>query len=304
VSDDAHFSLANIPACSSWPDMLEEAAELHKGAWQEADLGWPRAHPLDIRPSHRVMTTGIRPPRETPDTTMLDYQALGATVVQPKQSGTLLKRPSVAIARRIFDLFGSGYKAILWDAQYAALPHEFLFREVASIAISICSASPHLLRMETKLEPNDSPFALFRPYAASGKRPEFASSLFQGYHLAGYDSGSYSQDCTYWLLDVLVCLVGDMSSEASIKAAVVQAVRAGKSEGRKRFNAIVTSISHVVLVRVTELDVQHTKRFPLLGDTQSDHDVALATDMSNWVDQDIDVVSALAHVFEATALET
>jgi hypothetical protein len=252
VSDHAHFSLAEIRTCGSWYNMLKEAAKLHKDALNQAVLAWPLAHPLDIQPSHRVMTTGIRAQMETPDTTMLDYQALGATVVQPKQSGTLLNRPIVAIARQVFDLFKSGFKTILWDAQYVAQPNDIIFREAAFIAISICSASPHLLRMGARLERNDltvkSPFAVFRPSATSGKRPEFASSLFQGYRLAGYNSGSAGQHCTYWLSDVLVCLASDLSSEASIKATVVQAVKSGRSEGRERFNAIVTSISYAVVV--------------------------------------------------------
>lgn len=308
VSDNAYFGLADIRACDSWPKILEEAARLHKDACEEAGLAWPRAHPLNIQPSLPVIRAGVRARTDAPKTTEIDYEALSVTIVQPKQSGGLLNRPSVAIARQVLSLFKSSFKSILKDAQQAALPHDSLFKEVAFIAISICSASPALLRMGAKLDPNDltidAPFSLFRPSSTRGKRPEFASSLFQGYHLPGHRSGSSGKDSTYWLSDVLVCLASDLSSETSIKAAIVQAVKAGKDGSRERFNAIITSISHAVLVRVTESEIQHTKRFPLLGEIQSIHGVVLVRDMSAWVDQDINAVSALAHVFEATALES
>ena len=52
-------------------------------------------------------------------------------------------------------------------SQLISEPMDPLFREVAFILISVCSASPFLLRMETKVAQNEStiaaPFAVLRP---------------------------------------------------------------------------------------------------------------------------------------------
>jgi hypothetical protein len=47
----------------------------------------------------------------------------------------------------------------------------------------------------------------------------------------------------------------------------------GRQKGSKHFNAVLTPITHVILLRVTEDSVQHTKRLRMSDpETSSNHD--------------------------------
>lgn len=89
---------------------------------------------------------------------------------------------------------------------------------------------------------------------------EFASSTFEGYHLEGKERGSAPFSGSYWLLDVFVYLCRDLYYRETFYKAIVDAVEKGRSQGRKNFNSIIVSLTHVVLIRVTDDVVQHTQR--------------------------------------------
>jgi hypothetical protein len=133
----------------------------------------------------------------------------------------------------------------------------------------------------------------------------------------------------------------DPTSEAATQLAIAETVEYGRSECSRQSNAVITSISHVILVRVTDDGVQHTQRLPFSGTipaTQnvahrgwqheaSDHDSDEDADetgasrvddgdivetvdpsreanASTWIPSEgFDAISAIALVFEATALE-
>ncbi|KAF2818718.1 hypothetical protein CC86DRAFT_413608 [Ophiobolus disseminans] len=280
VSDHAYFSLPKIRSNDSWSKLLKEARMFHEQARTQAELGWPAAIPNGSCLSHSVITTGILPRFEPSDDANPEYYRLQATFVHPKKVSLLNKRPIVVIARQVFDLISSTHRQLLWDARHKSSPPDFLFREAAFILISVCSASPHLFRMGTRVEQTEStmtsPFAMLRPSPGISESSEFASNMFQGYHLDGHGSGSSGPDTAYWLQDVLICLNQDLASEASIKTAIVEAVARGKRDGKKEFNALVSSITHIILLRVTNSGVQHTKQLPFIGSSRS-HNTPAAT---------------------------
>jgi hypothetical protein len=118
-----------------------------------------------------------------------------------------------------------------------------------------------------------APFAMFKPSDDSTTGPEFASAVFGSYHLDGRLPGSSPNSRSYWLLGVFVYLTRNLASEKSFQRAIADMVSCGKLEGSTHFDAIMTSITHVILVRVTEDCVEHTKRLRVLGaDLSSDYD--------------------------------
>jgi hypothetical protein len=112
-----------------------------------------------------------------------------------------------------------------------------------------------------------------KPSGDSIDGPEFTSTAFSGYHLEGWLPGGSPTSHFYWLLDVFVYITGDLTSEKSIQEAIADMESYGRQKGLKRFNAVLTSITHVILLRVTEDSVQHTKRLRMIdAETSSNHD--------------------------------
>jgi hypothetical protein len=219
---------------------------------------------------------------------------------------------------------------------------DFIFRELVFALVCICSGCPELLRVATRTRQTDktmtAPFAMLKSSGVSSNVPEFASAIFHGFHLEDRNPRSAPQHDSYWLEDVLVYLTRDLTSVKSIQEAIYEVFNRGRRDNHKSFNAIVTSITYVVLVYVTEQGVQHTKRLHLLKeiyerdrsmDSQpeglhrserefwgrdtneedldthssgSDGETAADAPMTGWGETgSIDVLLAIAQVFEATA---
>jgi hypothetical protein len=107
--------------------------------------------------------------------------------------------------------------------------------------------------------------------ASVKNQTEFASSTFEG----GKELGSAPSSDSYWLLDVFVYLCRDLHCRENFHKAIVDAVEKGRAQGRKHFNSIVMSLTHVVLIRVTDDAVQHTRRLQFAEPLPLDIDWAI-----------------------------
>ncbi|PSN60745.1 hypothetical protein BS50DRAFT_593484 [Corynespora cassiicola Philippines] len=150
------------------------------------------------------------------------------------------------------------YHEHIRNAHHTDFEDDLAFRELVHAILCIYSCSPEVVNLCTKAHPDVS-----NPYSTNlAYRPalgtEFASSLLEGYHLMNFPPGISPASRCYWFLDVLVCLNKNLDSLEGIKSAVVDAVSEGKYQGRHFFNAIVISMSAVVLIRVMDEKVEHT----------------------------------------------
>jgi len=149
----------------------------------------------------------------------------------------------------------------VWHACYTHSKDDFLFREASFLYLCLSSCSSALVRLASKVRVDiDTVFATLNPITSAKDQTEFASSVFEGYHLEGKEHGSAPSSSSYWLLGVFVYLHRDLYCRENFHKAIVDAVEEGRAQGRKHFNSIVVSLTHVVLIRVTDDAVQHTRR--------------------------------------------
>ncbi|KAH7402869.1 hypothetical protein BKA66DRAFT_436257 [Pyrenochaeta sp. MPI-SDFR-AT-0127] len=274
INGNSYFYLPTIP--KHWVTLLENAERFHSAAFRQARLAWIPEDENHIGiAADTGITSSILPMLHTRGDNGSAYDELSTSFVAPKQSLLLSKRPITTVARHVLKAMLKNYSKLLRQAQYATPTEDFIFREAAYTLLCTCSCSPLLLRMVTRTRETEetlrAPFAMLQPLEHD-KVPEFASAIFQGYHLENNRPGSAPVGTTYWLLGVLISLNRDLTSENRIKSAIVDVVNYGKNDGRTRFNAIIISIAHVVLVRVAGEEIQHTKRLHFV-DTSRVRDV-------------------------------
>ncbi|KAF2179735.1 hypothetical protein K469DRAFT_753812 [Zopfia rhizophila CBS 207.26] len=77
----------------------------------------------------------------------------------------------------------------------------------------------------------------------------------------GNKAGSAPESGSYWLLNDLVCLKRDVdiTSKAGFKNAIVSAIAKGGADGKTLFDAVIFSTNCFVIVRVADVEEQHTK---------------------------------------------
>ncbi|KAF2877221.1 hypothetical protein BDV95DRAFT_589833 [Massariosphaeria phaeospora] len=171
-----------------------------------------------------------------------DTIKLHATTIHPKTQSGLNKKPAFLACQRLFHAFQGDYQQHLWQASHDTPAAAFLFREVAFILLALASCSPELITPDGY----------------------FASALFAGFHKTGCKPASSPNTTSYWLHGIFVSLRKHISCGEDLQHAVAETVQEGRLEGLDRFNAVVMTIIHVVLIRVTETEIQHTKRLRLV----------------------------------------
>ncbi|KAF2034333.1 hypothetical protein EK21DRAFT_85380 [Setomelanomma holmii] len=296
VSDDAYFHLPMLSTAGQWEDLLEEAMHHHRAACIQMDLGWATMAPTAKEMPKSVITDGLILREEIVNNASQSYHDLNVTKVRPKQENDLVKRPIVALAKEIFEATCDEFSKQLWSAQYASSTSDVLSREAAFLLISIYSASTSLLRMGTLVHQTETTmaahFSLFRTPAKSTANPEFASSMFSGYHLGKQSLGSSISYNLYWLEGVLIVLNRNLTTEMGIQHAIVQAVE----EGRKEISTANEQEDHG-----SSEEAEHEQCNTEAADA---FDTSLASNSSIWVEnKEVDSLLAIAQLFEATTRE-
>jgi hypothetical protein len=349
VSKHSGFCLSNLPkdleeALPDLPEALLDLTVLHRfSPAVQARLTWGTENFDQTGVARASGRENVISPSNGQGDDGSAYFDLRPSIVVPRWSRVLHQCPITSVARHTLDALLGEHSQYFSQAQYTA-PHDddFIFREAAFIMLCICSCTPELLRITTRTQQTqksmEAPFAMFKPSDNSINGPEFASAAFSGYHLRQLP-GSSPASRSYWLLGVFVYLTRDLSSEKSIQRAIADMANCRRLEGSKHFNAILTSITHTILVRVTEDGVQHTKRLRVLDENlSSENDAEKRSHDSNaeakghhreeemnkdglgsekrddvtslgelrmkWDETEpVDVLNAIAQVFEATARE-
>ena len=322
VSDNAHFPLDKIP--EDWTKLVEELESCYSTASSEAGLAQAEENPTPQGATVDSIAAGISLLGVHQDSVPA-YLDLHPSIVFPKQSSELSRRPVITVSRDVFDIIQEGYGSLLRKSRYTLSVEDFMFRETAFALLCICSGAPELLRMASRTQQTSetmkAPFAMLHPSSDNFSDTEFVSGIFRGYHMAGVPPGSSPATRSYWLEGVFVYLTRDIASEKGVKKAIVEAVKCGRADSKTTFNAIVTSIMDVVLIRVTENGVQHTKKLRLVDvkhqwhqrafdwlegiyDASPDLNLGEEQEVLEWNETEpVDTLLAIAQVFEATARE-
>ena len=217
-----------------------------------------------------IKTCDIQPRRITYNTDHAFLQ-LNPTLVNPKTTASITIKPGVIICREVFNTFRQWYQGDLVRVRDTSLPNEFLFREFAFAILCLTTCSPDLFRMVHlgnmgywNQVSGHFDYGTINDNEAQSN--EFVKRFLSPFYKEGTTPGSAPHSTTYWLLGALVSLRRDIVSYEAFQDAIISVVDRGRSEGRTDFHAIIFSIKHFILVRVTENGVQHTKRLGLVAD--------------------------------------
>ncbi|OTA90719.1 hypothetical protein M434DRAFT_397809 [Hypoxylon sp. CO27-5] len=252
------FDLSKIPP--NWESLLEDAESLP--------------------------TADILPKTPLTSETILRYSKLKPSVVQPKRRSGLNEKPAFIACKYLYDLFAKMHENNLREAS-ETLETDFLFREAVFAVICLASCSPDWVRLVSTTnmmysrEQEDFYDNVHRDWRTENNRwnygvildndkhqdsGEFTSRFLRGFHLEGKEAGSAPKCTSYWFSNALVFLQSNILSQDSYYEAIVSAVTKGRSQGRTHFNAIIVSIKHFILLKVSDGRVQHTKRLRLATD--------------------------------------
>jgi hypothetical protein len=227
--------------------------------------------------THKSITTSIFQSLKIEHDPISEYKQLNPTLIRPKTESALNSKPSFIIYNALFDILATNEH--VWHACFTQSNDDFLFREASFLFLCLSSCSPALVRLASKFRVDgdtvSAPFAALNVIASVKNQTEFASSTFEGYHLEGKELGSAPSSDSYWLLDVFVYLCRDLHCRENFHRAIVDAVGKGRAQGRKHFNSIVMALTHVVLIRVTDDAVQHTRRLQFAEPLPLDIDWAI-----------------------------
>ncbi|KKZ67337.1 hypothetical protein EMCG_06986 [[Emmonsia] crescens] len=133
-------------------------------------------------------------------------------------------------------------------------PCGFMFRELAYAIISFASGRVYFRIEDSAHLPTN--------------KASWPSELGHGYHLAHHLPGSAPEETIYWFDNVLVSLVSEIPQQRHIH--VDRTVDFGLQQGKLAFQAILLSLSTVILLDVEVVDgipmVKHTDPLELFGD--------------------------------------
>lgn len=104
----------------------------------------------------------------------------------------------------------------------------------------------------------------YASYDTGHEEPEFGSRIFGRYHLPQLQRGSAPRSPHYWLEGVLVLLDLEFACEIDVYQAVFKVNEIGQAMGKTTFSSVITAPTEVVLVRVFDKQVQHTKVMTLV----------------------------------------
>jgi hypothetical protein len=264
------------------------------------------------------------------------YERLNPLIFEAKRASGLNRKPHVVLCKKLYEKLVRDYNERMTFKNDTIMEgDDFLFREIIFALLCLSSCSTELVRLAPSdtftRNPNRLHVAAIK--TEKSEEPEFVSSLFEGFHLPGNRRGSAPDTTCYWFNDVLVHTTMDLASEAQFQDKIIAAVNFGRSEGREQFNGIVISLLHVVLFRVLESSVQHTKRLQLVepktrstlsydyekgeesdedremedvdnkaADERGVEDITYSQNQEVWIDSTSNqsgTFNALAHLFEA-----
>ncbi|KAH7119942.1 hypothetical protein B0J11DRAFT_72602 [Dendryphion nanum] len=208
--------------------------------------------------------------------------------VKPRHNSRLNKKPAFIVSEAIFHAIQQQYPEMMKPSASTNPGTTFLFREATFVFMALASCSPDLVRVSTKsrmfdLQPNYTALmdVISQSSSETSLNTEFVSALFEGFHLEKKPPGSSKSSHTYWLQGVLIFSVASLEDNSSVVQAITRAVTEGRSCSKSYFDAIVVSLTHVVLIWVSEEQIQYSERLDIKSET---------------------AFGAMAHVFEAAAL--
>ncbi|KAF2110453.1 hypothetical protein BDV96DRAFT_584025 [Lophiotrema nucula] len=247
VNGSSHFKLSSVPG--DFDDLLDDAKKYNTGD-------------LEAKEVHGSITSKTLSKADPKPEDVADYARLDAVLVQAKRPSTHTRKPLAILCWELFSELLLKYRDLIWQAMNTSHEKEYLFREVAFAFLCLATSSPALVRLARKCKPDayTNPYGLMGRGNSSGRKREFVSALFEGYHLSDKEPGGAPATTSYWLQNVLISLERSLDCKENYQASIARAVCKGKTEGRVGFHALVCSIEYAVLIRVTTNGVEHTKR--------------------------------------------
>ncbi|OTA52026.1 hypothetical protein K449DRAFT_470717 [Hypoxylon sp. EC38] len=245
-----------------------------------------------LEDTENIPTNDVLPKTPLTWNTISRYLEMEPSVVHPKRESALNKKPAFVACKYLYDLFVMMHEDDLSEA-CDTLETDFMFRETVFAIICLASCSRDWVRLvsttnmmyyrerscygngdldwDTRNE--DWNYGIIFDGDEHQDSTEFTSKFLRGFHLEGKEAGSAPKCASYWFSNALVFLQSNILSQESYYEAIISAVKKGRSDGRTHFNAIIVSIKHFVLLKVSDARVQHTKRLGLA--TQPGYDTRI-----------------------------
>lgn len=188
---------------------------------------------------------------------MLDlYENLDIRFVKAKglNAFSTMQRHGPLLRARVFKFFQSASEEFLEATLLSWRPDEFPFRETAYAILCLASASFNLSFIPTHQvsQMGRIGYADFKPTEGGSEKAEFLAHLGVGRHLEGVPPGSSPDSEMYWFDGALVSLAAQLLDCPEVfSGAVARVVEYCRSQRPNQcVNAILTSIEHVVLMRI------------------------------------------------------
>lgn len=130
-------------------------------------------------------------------------------------------------------------------------PADFPFREIAFAVLCLASGGENLAFLRY-IERQPNTHGLWEPKDESSEESEFIAYLAAGAHLKDLPPGSAPVQTIYWLDGVLVHFASQLYHAHVLEAQISFIVSyCGKNHAGKTVDAILISIEHVILLRIT-----------------------------------------------------
>ncbi|PGH09824.1 hypothetical protein GX51_00511 [Blastomyces parvus] len=156
-----------------------------------------------------------------------------------------------------FSKFKGVYSPLISREYIRWSPFSFMFRELGYAIVSFASGRVHFRIEESACR-------------HSANESSWPSQLGLGYHLARHLPGSAPEETIYWFDNVLISLVPEVPQQRHIY--IDKTVSFGLQQGKHAFQAILLSLSTVILVEVEDVDgipvVKHTEPLELFEDCE------------------------------------
>ncbi|KAL8987850.1 MAG: hypothetical protein Q9177_002993 [Variospora cf. flavescens] len=258
VDNTAHFRLQHIPRNSAWIEALCEDETSRRFV-----------HPR-LAPEESLASLAC----DNHSFSLKDdeyWTSLATRKVATKANCTSV---SSELRLKLFDFLEDCQTPNLRVTLLSWTANDLLFRELAFFILCLAAGGDYLRIVDERrilFPPRINLYGAIDHGKGSEGERELISSIGNGFHLNGQPMGSAPSTSKYWFEGALVCLVPRLDQDHVMEKAIADAVRYGREEcGRTSFNAVLISISNLVLLRsFPDGRVEHSPNMALLSTTGS-----------------------------------
>ena len=256
VDHGAHFELKDIPL-NYWKSSLAQ------------DEYGNRLLLPNLVPQSSIASLEIVP--VLADDCLLDaYKNLSVKIVTPRgiRGFPPDRRHGPLFHARLFQIFQRSHKIPLACLLRGWTPDELQYREIAHVILCLASGSQHTsLELEEDLQEHTyNRFAQLQPSGTDELGSEFIAAMGTGCHLEGNPTGSAPDMNIYWFGNALICLAARLDCPGVVEGNIVSLVRYRcRLSIQKPVDAVLISIEHVLLVKISDDGVECTELLPLFN---------------------------------------